>query len=82
MGDTTDTCIGIKWNKRELAFSLPSSETVGALKQRIADETRVSVKRQKLLGLKVKGKASVSDDVLLCGPDTQAWAEDHPDGDP
>jgi len=55
----------IKWNKRELAVAVVATETVGALKSVIAEQTHIAPKRQKLLGLKIKGKASVADDTLL-----------------
>jgi len=55
----------VKWNKRELVLSLEGSQTVGELKEAIREETAVDPKRQKLLGLKVKGRAVVGDDVML-----------------
>mmetsp|Transcript_23572 Transcript_23572/g.56358 ORF Transcript_23572/g.56358 Transcript_23572/m.56358 type:complete len:287 (+) Transcript_23572:84-944(+) len=57
--------IDIKWDKQNFSLPLESELTVGDLKNAISEKTSVPAKRQKLLGLKVKGKLIVSEDVRL-----------------
>ena len=55
----------IKWSSKEMMFKINDSETVGCLKRKIEEETRVQPKRQKLLGLKAKGGKLATDDMML-----------------
>ncbi|CAG9460943.1 unnamed protein product [Pedinophyceae sp. YPF-701] len=55
------TGITVRWSGKEFKFNVPGSDTVGDLKRRIADETHVDPKRQKLIGLKLKTPGAPSD---------------------
>ncbi|KAK9833518.1 hypothetical protein WJX81_000663 [Elliptochloris bilobata] len=55
----------VKWSGQELKFTMGSGATVGELKRKIAEQTSVQPKRQKLLGLKAKGAKLASDEVLI-----------------
>ena len=53
-GSVLERDIVIKWSGQEMSFSVASGSTVGELKRKIAEQTSVQPKRQKLLGLKAK----------------------------
>ena len=53
----------VRWGARE--FEVAGGGDVGALKREIARETGVEPKRQKLLGLRVKAGAALSDETSL-----------------
>ena len=57
--------ITVKWSSKEMSFPYADEETVGSLKRKIEQETRVQLKRQKLLGLKAKGGKMATDDILI-----------------
>lgn len=57
--------IEYKWNGQQFTVDTSQLDTVGALKHAIESQTAVSVKRQKVIGLKVKGVKAVTDDALL-----------------
>ena len=57
--------IEYKWNSQHFSVDTSGLDTVGALKLAIESQTSVSVKRQKIIGLKIKGVKAVSDDALL-----------------
>lgn len=61
------TSIVVKWQGQELEISVDENDTVGCLKRKIQERTAVQQKRQKLLGLKVKGpgKRTIEDDVAV-----------------
>ena len=56
----------IKWNNQQYDIDTSEIKTVGTLKRAIETETAVQPKRQKLLGLKVKGGKPVTDETGLC----------------
>lgn len=45
-----------KWNGKEFPISMPQSATIQDLKHRMEELTRVQPKRQKIMGLSLKGK--------------------------
>jgi hypothetical protein len=55
----------IKWSTTEVAVDLSEGETVGSLKRKIEEKTRVQPKRQKLIGLKAKGGKLAGDHALI-----------------
>lgn len=55
----------IKWTSKELDVDVSDGDTVGSLKRKIEEQTRVQPKRQKLIGLKAKGGKLAGDDVLV-----------------
>ena len=55
----------IKWNNQQYDIDTADIKTVGTLKRAIESETAVQPKRQKLLGLKVKGGKPVTDDTEI-----------------
>jgi hypothetical protein len=57
--------VTVKWTSKEMVFKFDEIETVGSLKRKIEEETRVQPKRQKLIGLKAKGGKLATDDVML-----------------
>ena len=57
--------INIKWSATDIAIDIDEGESVGSLKRRIHEQTKVPPKRQKLLGLKAKGGKLAGDDVLI-----------------
>ena len=57
--------INIKWSATDIAIDVDEGESVGSLKRRIHEQTKVPPKRQKLLGLKAKGGKLAGDDVLI-----------------
>lgn len=52
----------IKWNGREIVVSVEPHETVGGVKRVLEEQTAVSAKRVKLLGLKTRGGKPAGDD--------------------
>lgn len=56
--------LNVKWSGKEYAVLVCGEDTVGELKQRISEVTRVLPKRQKLLGLKANGRPA-EDNMLL-----------------
>lgn len=56
--------ICVKWSGKEYTVEVPADAKVSDLKHRLAEETHVQPKRQKLLNLKFGGKPA-DDDVLL-----------------
>lgn len=63
-GEGSDHTVVIKWSGQEFRLSLEKDATVGDLKKATQDATGVLPGRQKLLGLKFKGKPP-GDDVAL-----------------
>lgn len=63
-GEGSDHTVVIKWSGQEFRLSLPKDATVGDLKKATQAATGVLPERQKLLGLKFKGKPP-GDDVAL-----------------
>lgn len=59
------TSISIKWNGQQYNIDTAGLETVGTLKRAIETHTTVQPKRQKVLGLKVKGGKTITDDTAL-----------------
>lgn len=59
-GSGPERDIVIKWSGQEMSFSVASGSTVGELKRKIAEQTSVQPKRQKLLGLKAKVRLSLT----------------------
>ena len=57
--------LAIKWNGQLYDINTSELETIGTLKRAIEVQTTVQPKRQKLLGLKVKGGKAVTDDTAL-----------------
>ena len=57
--------VTVKWTSKEMVFNFDEIETVGSLKRKIEEETRVQPKRQKLIGLKAKDGKLATDDVML-----------------
>ncbi len=56
--------VTVRWGGQEYAVETSSEDTVGSVKAKLASLTGVQVSRQKLLGLKLKGKPA-PDDALL-----------------
>lgn len=54
----------IKWNGKELPIAIEEGASVADLKQKLQGLTNVLISKQKLLGLKDKGKPA-TDEVLL-----------------
>ncbi|KAK9828309.1 hypothetical protein WJX74_008288 [Apatococcus lobatus] len=54
----------VRWGGQEYSVDTSFQDTVGSLKAKLAVPTKVQVSRQKLLGLKLKGKPA-PDDALL-----------------
>lgn len=46
--------LSVKWQGKEFKVQLQAADTVETLKHRLEQDTKVQVKRQKLLGLKTK----------------------------
>lgn len=59
------TSLAIKWNGQQYDIDTTEVDTVGSLKRVIESQTSVQPKRQKLLGLKVKGGKTVTDDTAF-----------------
>ena len=57
--------LAIKWNGQQYDIDTTEIDTVGGLKRVIEAQTAVQPKRQKLLGLKVKGGKAVTDDTAF-----------------
>ncbi|KAL3142797.1 hypothetical protein ABBQ38_003096 [Trebouxia sp. C0009 RCD-2024] len=57
--------LAIKWNGKQYDIDTTEVDTVGTLKRVIEAQTAVQPKRQKLLGLKVKGGKVVTDDTAF-----------------
>ena len=57
--------LAIKWNGQQYDIDTTALDTVASLKRVIESQTAVQPKRQKLLGLKVKGGKVVTDDTAL-----------------
>ncbi len=57
--------ISIKWNGKQYEIETAGLETVGTLKRAIETQTTVQPKRQKVLGLKVRGGKPVTDDTAF-----------------
>lgn len=57
--------ISIKWSGKQYDIETAGLETVGSLKRAIETQTTVQAKRQKVLGLKVKGGKAVTDDTAF-----------------
>ena len=57
--------INVKWSATDIAIDVDEGDSVGSLKRRIHEQTKVPPKRQKLLGLKAKGGKLAGDDVLI-----------------
>ena len=58
-GESDEVTVIIKWSGKEYTIDhVPLSEKVRYLKDRITDKTGVLPERQKLLGVKYKGKIS------------------------
>ena len=57
--------LAIKWNGQQYDIDTTEIDTVGTLKRCIEAQTAVQPKRQKLLGLKVKGGKVVTDDTAF-----------------
>lgn len=57
--------IEYKWGGQQFTVDTTQLDTVGSLKHAIESQTAVSVKRQKIMGLKVKGVKAVTDEALL-----------------
>lgn len=53
--------LAIKWNGQQYDIDTTAIDTVGNLKRAIEAQTTVQPKRQKLLGLKIKGGKGVTD---------------------
>ena len=61
MAVCNEVCVTIKWSGKEYSIDkLLPTDTVGYLKEVIKEKTGVLPERQKLLGLKYKGKKKVS----------------------
>ena len=56
--------VAVRWGGQEYSIETTLEDTVGSLKAKLAVLTKVQVSRQKLLGLKLKGKPA-PDDALL-----------------
>ncbi len=56
--------IVVKWSGSEFALLLEPTQTVADVKRKLQELTRVMPKKQKLLGLKSKGRPA-SDDVCI-----------------
>lgn len=56
--------VTVKWQGKEFSITLAGDDTVGTLKRKIEAETDVSVKRQKLLGLKAKKGSELPADTV------------------
>ena len=54
----------VRWGGQEYSLETTLQDTVGSLKAKLAVPTKVQVSRQKLLGLKLKGKPA-PDEALL-----------------
>lgn len=64
-----DDCVlvPVKFQSRLIECSLESHATIGSLKRKLQEETRVEVSKQKILGLKFKnGSGKVEDSTKLC----------------
>lgn len=57
--------LAIRWNGQQYDIDTSEIDTVGTLKRVIEAQTTVEPKRQKLLGLKVKGGKVVTDDTAF-----------------
>ena len=57
--------VDYKWNGQQFTVDTAQLDTVGALKLAIEGQTSVSVKRQKIMGLKIKGVKAVTDEAQL-----------------
>lgn len=57
--------IAIKWNGQQYDIDTTQVDTVGTLKRAIEAQTTVQPKRQKLLGLKIKGGKAVTDETAF-----------------
>lgn len=55
----------VKWQNQEFRVALQPDDTVAVLKRHLEAETRVSSKRQKLLGLKSTGGKMATDDTRI-----------------
>ncbi|GMH45984.1 hypothetical protein BSKO_13948 [Bryopsis sp. KO-2023] len=56
--------IVVKWSGQEFVIPVDPEDTVEAVKRKIQDKTNVAPKRQKLLGLKAKGKLAQDDSLM------------------
>lgn len=65
----------VKWNGKELSVPVEETDDVASLKRKLEADTRVLVKRQKILGLKTKaGKPAADTDLfssILLKPGTK-----------
>ncbi len=59
------TSVSIKWSGKNYEIETAGLETVGSLKRAIESQTAVQPKRQKVLGLKLKGGKTVTDDTAF-----------------
>lgn len=57
--------LAVKWNGQQYDIDTTELDTVGSLKRVIESQTAVQPKRQKLLGLKVKGGKAITDDTAF-----------------
>lgn len=57
--------IEYKWSGQHFTVDTTGMDTVGALKLAIEQQTAVSAKRQKIIGLKIKGVKAVADDAQI-----------------
>lgn len=59
--------IVVRFQGRVIEVSCPSGSTIQTLKETLQEETRVSVSKQKILGLKFKnGSGKIEDSTVLC----------------
>lgn len=56
-----EVSVCIKWSGKEFTVNCGSDETVEDLKRKLAEQTQVQPKRQKLLGLKTKANKPAED---------------------
>mmetsp|Transcript_3339 Transcript_3339/g.7608 ORF Transcript_3339/g.7608 Transcript_3339/m.7608 type:complete len:488 (-) Transcript_3339:54-1517(-) len=74
-----------KWGKEKIELNdLPSSTSIGQIKDLLSEKTNVLPKRQKLIGLSTLSKAKVTDGVLLSDlkPKSKAMAKKGENGNP
>ena len=69
-------CVTIKWSGKEYSIDkLSPTDTVGYLKEVIKEKTGVLPERQKLLGLKYKGKKKKLVAINICRVELQIERE-------